>query len=117
MQNQDKAEYIVIPLEVQIALSIFLYTKWQENVVKRLDKYLTFPQWLATLEAKPHQLEDLPLFEEDGDHVTVHDFYFVTIEWHFLHWQTGANSVIGDRFTTFELSFMFFTLIWITENA
>ena len=111
--QKDEPEYIVVPLEAQVAMSTFLYTKWQENVGKRLDKYLTFPQWLQTLERSPHQLEEV----QTNDRVTILDFHFATIEWHFRDWQLGATAVIGNEYTTFEISLLFFTLIWITENA
>lgn len=113
IQQNEEPEFVVVPFEAQVAMSTFLYAKYQENVTKRLDKYLTFPQWLQTIERSPHQLED---YSELEDEVTVQDFYFATIDWHFFRWQIGAASVIGNEYTTFEISLVFFTLIWLTEN-
>lgn len=117
MQNtqEDDSEYIVVPLEIQVAMSTFLYVKWQENVTKRLDKYLTFPQWLQTIKRSPHQLEDYSEIEPE-DKVTIQEFYFATIEWHLFRWQTGVASVKGDLYTSFEISLIFFSLIWVSNN-
>lgn len=114
-QQSDEPEFVVVPLEAQIAMSTFLYAKYQENVTRRLDKYLTFPQWLRTLDRSPHQLEDYPELEDEG--LTVQEFYFAAINWHFFRWQIGAASVIGNEYITFEISLIFFTLIWITQNV
>ena len=121
MQTQstqnDEPEYIVIPLKIQISLSTFLYMKWQENVVKRLDKYLTFPQWLRTLESKPSQLEehdDFVLADEVPHHQSMH---FVGFEWLSLEdWGFGSAVTTGNEYTAFDLYLGFFTLIWMCNN-
>jgi len=110
---RNDTELIAIPWHIQIFFSTFLYQKYQENAVKRLDGYLTFPQWLKTVESQPRQLEDIN--EIDDDEVIVQDFYFATIDWH-LNWQFGSSSAIGNEYSTFEISLGLFTLIWLSKN-
>jgi hypothetical protein len=112
-ENNEPA-YVVLPLEVQVAFSTFLYTKWQENVTRRLDKYLTFPQWLTTLKANPHQLEECDLADEVPHYQNMH---FVGFEWlSRKEWGFGAALTTGNEYTAFDLYLGMFTLIWMCNN-
>jgi hypothetical protein len=110
MQNtqNNEPEYIVVPLEIQIALSTYLYVKWQETLINRLNKYLTFPQWLRTIESKPHQLEE---FEFD-EVPTYQSLSFAGFEWLDL-----KDWGFGNEYTAFDLYLGFFTLIWMCNNG
>lgn len=113
--RNDEPEYIVIPLEAQIAFSTFLHMKWQENVAKRLDKYLTFPQWLQTLHAKPHQLEDCDRVEDVPHYQSMH---FVGPEWLSREeWGFGSAITVGNEYTAFDLYCGIFTLVWMCSNV
>jgi hypothetical protein len=88
--------------------------KWQENVVKRLDKYLTFPQWLMTLESKPSQLEDNDLTEEVPHYQSMN---FVGFEWLSREeWGFGSALTTGNEYTAFDLYLGIFTLVWMCNN-
>jgi hypothetical protein len=39
IQQNEEPEFVVVPFKAQVAMSTFLYAKYQENVTKRLDKY------------------------------------------------------------------------------
>ena len=111
--DRDEPEYVVVPLEAQVAMSTFLYAQYQQNVVKRLDKYLTFPQWLMTLDSKPHQLEDLDVEVE----VKCQPFFFVAFEWlPMSQWGFNAALTTGQEYSAFDLSLGIFSLIWMCSN-
>ena len=112
--QQNDSDFIVIPLEAQVAFSTFLYCKYQENVVKRLDKYLTFPQWLTTLESKPHQLEEV---ETEETEAIFESFKFSGFEWLSLaDWGFGAALTTGTEYSAFDLYLGIFSLIWMCQN-
>ena len=119
--QQNESDYIVVPLEAQVAFSTFLYCKYQENVIKRLDKYLTFPQWLTTLEAQPNQLDDVETEDDDEDdeeeEAIFGSFKFTGFEWlNLADWGFGAALTVGTEYSAFDLYLGIFTLIWMCQN-
>lgn len=112
--HNEEPEDVGIPLEVQIRFSELLYKEWQQSTIKRLDKYLTFPEWLMTVSPKPYQADesDFDFVDEDPIRETMS---FAGLKWR-KEWGFGLVLITSSD-TALNLRLGFFYLIWKCGNS